>query len=367
MADERDDFERSEEPTEKRRGEAKDKGQVAKSRLVFPVVSLLFFMGTLHFLGVELLVRMERIFIGFFSLAGERTDLAREDLLMLAMKAGVVLVVVLVPFLVGTLAVEICGGLLQTGFLWATQLLRPDFSRVNPLSGFTRLWSLETVIELVKTLLCVLGLGIAGISFLSSHLGALSVLPSLEVVGILRYCSEQSVYLMKLSVGILTVFAILDYLFHRWQLERQLRMSRQEIKEEMREQEGDPHVKGRAKSIRAKMARQRMMADVAKADVIVTNPEELAVAIRYRATENAAPRVVAKGADHVARQIRAVARAHGIPIAENKPIARLLYRTVEVGKEIPENLYRAVAEVLAYVYRLRQGRGAPEKTASAER
>jgi len=155
----------------------------------------------------------------------------------------------------------------------------------------------------------------------------------------------------------LTTFAVLDYFFQRWRTESQLRMSRQEIKEEMREHDGDPQIKNRLKSIRMKMARQRMMADVAKADVVVTNPEELAVALRYRLKEMGAPRVVAKGAGHIARNIRAVARERGIPIAENKPLARLLYRTVEVGKEIPENLYRTVAEVLAYVYRLRNGRG----------
>lgn len=366
MAGERDDFERTEEPTPKKRDDARKKGQVAKSRLLLPSIGLVFFVLVLHFIGTELVVRIERLFVGFFSLAGERTDLAREDLIALSMKSGVVLVTVLLPLLIGLVVVEFGGGLLQSGFLWTTELLRVDLARLNPLNGILRLFSLETGAEFIKTMLCVLSLGTLGIMFLSSHTAALSTLTSLEARAIVSYCSQQGVRLLELSVGILTVFAILDYLFQRWRLERQLRMSRHEIKEELREHEGDPLIKNRLKSIRHKMARQRMMSDVAKADVVVTNPEELAVAIRYRTDEAAAPRVVAKGAGYVARQIRAVARTHGIPIAENKPVARLLYRTVEVGKEIPENLYRAVAEVLAYVYRLRQGRVNQDRTTSVE-
>ena len=357
MAEERDDLERSEEPTAKKREEARSKGQVAKSRLLIPALSLLFFIGLLHFAGSKLIVRLERLFVGFFALAGDHTELTPEDLVVLAVKAGFVLAGVMIPFFAGLLVFEMGGGLAQTGFLWTTALLRADFSRLNPLTGILRLFSLETAAELVKTLLCIAGLGTIGGVFLYSHVGALSMLTSLEVREIALYGSQQGVQLLELSVGILTTFAVLDYFFQRWRTESQLRMSRQEIKEEMREHDGDPQIKNRLKSIRMKMARQRMMADVAKADVVVTNPEELAVALRYRLKEMGAPRVVAKGAGHIARNIRAVARERGIPIAENKPLARLLYRTVEVGKEIPENLYRTVAEVLAYVYRLRNGRG----------
>jgi flagellar biosynthetic protein FlhB len=151
--------------------------------------------------------------------------------------------------------------------------------------------------------------------------------------------------------------AAIDYLYQRWRTDAQLRMSRQEIKEEMREQEGDPHLKNRLKSLRQKMSRRRMTAEVAKADVIITNPTELAVAMRYRVGEMSAPRVLGKGAGYIAQRIREIARERGIPVVENKPLAQLLYRQVDVGREIPETLYRAVAEVLAYVYRLRRGTG----------
>ncbi len=355
MAEERDNLERTEEPTPKRREDARNKGQVAKSNLVIPAVSLAFFVASLHFASDQLWEPFERLFIGFFSLAGSRTDLTREGLLDLAWQASSILWLLFVPFFAGICLVTVGSGLLQTGLLWTTSLLQPDFSRLNPINGFTRLFSLDTAAELLKTLLCVGALGTGGGLLLSSQTAALSMLTSLDVREILTYSGRESMRLLKNTVGILTAFAILDYLFQRWRTETRLRMSRQEIKEEMREQDGDPQIKNRVRGIRQRLARQRMMADVAKADVVVTNPEELAVAIRYRQEEMTAPRVVAKGAGHIARQIRTIARSHGIPIAENKPLARLLYRTVDVGKEIPETLYRVVAEVLAYVYRLRQG------------
>jgi flagellar biosynthetic protein FlhB len=356
MADENDNLERNEEPSPKRREEARKKGQVAKSRLLLPAASLLFFVSSLHFASGQLVGRFERLIVGFFSVAGTRTDLTRESLFDLTVQAGSVLWVFLVPFFIGACIAVSGTGLLQTGLLWNTELLQPDFSRINPISGFSRLFGFETAIELLKTLLCVGVLGSASGLLLFSQTDALSMLTSLDIRETLTYGGRESLRLLKHTVGILTAFAILDYFFQRWQTEKKLRMSRQELKEEMREQDGDPQIKSRLKSIRHKLARQRMMADVAKADVVVTNPEELAVAIRYRQEEMTAPRVVAKGAGHIARQIRTIARSHGIPIAENKPLARLLYRTVDVGKEIPETLYRVVAEVLAYVYRLRQGR-----------
>jgi flagellar biosynthetic protein FlhB len=164
----------------------------------------------------------------------------------------------------------------------------------------------------------------------------------------------------------MATLAGLDYLYQRWRTESQLRMSRHEIKEEMREQEGDPQLKGHLRSLRQKMSRRRLAADVAKADVVITNPTELAVALRYRAGEMSAPRVLGKGAGFIAQRIREIAREKGIPIVENKPLARLLYRQVDAGREIPEALYRAVAEVLAYVYRLRRGERATPPTIGAQ-
>jgi flagellar biosynthetic protein FlhB len=256
----------------------------------------------------------------------------------------------------GVVLTGVSGGLLQTGVLWTSETLRPDFSRLNPLAGLRRLLRLEVLAELGKALLEGVCLSTLAFFFFRADIPLLTSLSTLEVGDLLFYGSREGVWLLKAGVAVMAALALLDYFFQRWRLQVQLRMSRQEVKEELREQEGAPLLKSRFKNLRQKMARQRMMAEVPRADVVLTNPTELAVALRYSANEMMAPRVVAKGAGFIARRIREIARQHSIPLMENKPLARLLYRQVEVGQEIPENLYRAVAEVLAYVLRLRQNR-----------
>jgi flagellar biosynthetic protein FlhB len=217
------------------------------------------------------------------------------------------------------------------------------------------------VLELGKALIQLLCLGTLGFLCLRANLNALTALPTLAVGDILRYGSHEGAWLLRAGVLIMVVLAALDYFLQRWRHRSQLRMSMQEVKEEMREQEGDPMLKGRLKSLRQRMARQRMMEAVPKADVVITNPTHLAVALRYNMSEMTAPQVVAKGAGFVAQRIREIARTHGVPLLENKPLAQLLYKQVEIGQEVPESLYRAVAEVLAYVFRLRQQRAVEAK------
>jgi flagellar biosynthetic protein FlhB len=217
--------------------------------------------------------------------------------------------------------------------------------------------SLDGFAEVGKSLLEILCLGLLGFFSFRADLPTLASSSSLGLGDMLLFASNEGMWLLKAGAGIMVVLAFLEYLFQRWRLQTQLRMSRQEVKEEMREQEGDPHIKGRLRQLRQKMAKQRMMAEVPKADVVITNPTHLAIALRYRPEEMTAPRVVAKGAGFVAQRIREIARSSSIPIMENKPLARVLYRQVEVGHEIPESLYRTVAEVLAYILRLRQERG----------
>ncbi|MCS6924376.1 MAG: EscU/YscU/HrcU family type III secretion system export apparatus switch protein [Candidatus Binatia bacterium] len=354
MLEERDQFERTEEPTPRRREEARKKGQVAKSRSLIPAVTLLAATCVLYFIARELLVKLERLFRGCFSLTGRAGTITQEDVFSLLLESGLLFLPVLLPLFAGVVAAGVAGGALQTGFLWTAELLRPDLSRLNPLAGLRRLCSGEAVAELVKALGSVMCLGGLGVVALYMHLPAFAALSTLEVVDIVRYGGREGGWLLTAGVGVMTALAGLDYAYQRWRTEVRLRMSRHEVKEELREHEGDPLIKSRLKSIRQRLARQRMMADAARADVVITNPHRLAVALRYRPDEMAAPKVVAKGAGFVAQRIREIAREKGIPLVENKPLAQLLYRLVEVGEEIPETLYRAVAEVLAYVYRLRQ-------------
>jgi flagellar biosynthetic protein FlhB len=358
----RDDLERSEEATPKRREEARSKGQFPRSRILIPAATLVAIAAALHLGGQALVIGLERCVVGYIESAGNVRPLATEDFIAVGGQAGWVLAPALLPLFAAVSVVAVAFGFLQSGMVLAAEPFHVDFSRINPLSGFRRLFSVDSVGELVKAALLVLALSLVGFAFLSADLAELAMLSTLRVEEIFSYGGRRSTELIAWTVGAIGALAGLDYLFQRWRTEVHLRMSRQEVKEEMREQEGDPQLKGRLKSLRQKMSRRRMTAEVAKADVVITNPTHLAVALRYRVGESSAPRVLGKGAGFIAERIRAIARENSIPIVENKPLARLLYQQAEVGREIPEKLYRAVAEVLAYVYRLRRG----ERSAAAK-
>jgi flagellar biosynthetic protein FlhB len=366
MADEapRDNLERTEEPTPKRREEARKKGQFAKSRTLIPAATLIALAITLRFGGQELMIRMGRCVSGFFAAAGTTRSLAAEDLIGLSSEAGLLFAPVLLPFFGAVVLAGMGTGFLQTGFVLAAEPLHLDLSRINPINGFRRLFSFEAAGELVKSFIFIAAIGVLGGAYLYADLPALAFMTKLRTEDMVVFASREAAVLISWMTAAMGALAGLDYLYQRWRTEAQLRMSRQEIKEEMREQEGDPQLKGRLKSLRQKISRRRMTAEVAKADVVITNPTELAIALRYRADEMSAPRVLGKGAGYIAKKIREIAREKGIPIVENKPLARLLYRQVDVGQEISENVYRAVAEVLAYVYKLRRGnhRAGPQFT-----
>jgi flagellar biosynthetic protein FlhB len=365
MAEEagKDDLERSEEATPKRREEARKKGQFPKSRYLIPAAGLVAIAVTLRFGGEALVVRMQRCIVAFFSMAGHLKPIGVDDLFELSIQTGMLMAPVLLLLFGGVMLAGLGSGFLQTGFVLAGEPLRLDLSRINPMAGFKRLFSMDAVAELVKSLIFIGGLGFLGGAFLYADLPALMSLSGFANEDIVFYASREGAVLMTWVVAAMATLAGLDYLYQYWRTESQLRMSRQEIKEEMREQEGDPLLKGQLKALRQKLSRRRLAADVAKADVVITNPTHLAIALGYKAGTMSAPRVLGKGAGFIAEKIREIAREKGIPIVENKPLARLLYGQVDVGREIPEALYRAVAEVLAYVYRLRRGeRATPPKS-----
>jgi flagellar biosynthesis protein FlhB len=351
---EQDNFERTEEASPKRREEARNKGQIATSRTLVPAAVLLAAALVLRFIGEEFVMRVGRLFVGFFSLAGARQEMAGEKLFALSLESGVIMAPVIAPLFLGVALAGVGSGLLQSGFLWTAKPLKPDFGRINPLSGFRRLFSIDGAAGMAKALLALIAFGAFGFHFLYGGLPELSALPGLGVEEILVYLGREGTHLISGGVAIMAALTAADYGYQRWHRESKLRMSRQELKEESREQEGDPLTKSRIRGMRQKLSRRRMMADVPKADVIITNPDHLAVALRYRIGEMAAPQVVAKGAGFVAAKIKEIAADNGIPIVENKPLAQMLFKLVEVGQEIHASLYRAVAEVLAYVYRLRR-------------
>jgi len=357
MAEEnnRDNLERTEEPTPRRREEARKQGQFPRSRELIPAATLLVLLIFMRWAGGELIERHARLLAAFLSASGSVKQLGVQDLSQFLLNTGWLLAPVILPFFAAAVLAAVGCGVLQSGMVLAAEPIRLDFSRINPLNGLRRLFSIDALADLTKAMLFIAALGFIGGKLIYGDLPAISSLANMAVSDILAVTGEEAKSVATWIICTVGGLAALDYMFQRRRTETKLRMSRQEVKEDMREQEGDPLVKSQLKNLRQKLSRRRIMSDVAKADVVITNPTELAIALRYRAGEMHAPKVLGKGAGFIAQKIREVARANSIPIVENKPLARLLYREVEIGREIPEALYRAVAETLAYVYRLRRG------------
>jgi flagellar biosynthesis protein FlhB len=249
----------------------------------------------------------------------------------------------------GLLIAGVAVTLIQTRFLWANKGF--DFSRLNPISGFKRIFSTHGLIEMVKSLLKLALVGWVSFSFLQGHISEMVGLVQLDLFSAVQKFADLTLGL-ALQVGeVYIVLAVADYAYQRWNLMRDLRMTKEEVKEEFKRSEGDPMLKSRIRSEMRRMARSRMMSAVPKATVIVTNPTHLAVAIQY---ENGmhAPKVLAKGAHLTAQRIVAIAREHNIPVIQNIPVARAIYKTTEIGQEISPELYTALAEILAHVFRL---------------
>jgi len=353
--DDRSSEDLGEEISQYRLEESKRKGQVAQSRELTGMIALLASGATLYGfapqMGAQLTEFMREVF---------RTDLtARADLLgthvladtmmrCLKVMAAVGLPVAVVGFLTSVIA-----SFSQIGSIFTFEPLSPSFEKIDPLKGFQRIFSLKMLWEALRMIakVAVVGSIIYGIikSEVLVSAGRLGLDPEtqIEVFG----SSAKSIFYSLL--GVLTVFAGIDFFMQKREFNKGLRMTKQEAKQEAKERDGDPMIKARIRAIQREMARKRMMQAVKKADVIITNPTHFAVALVYDKDSMAAPRVVAKGADFLAQRIKKLAAEAGIPMVENVPLARSLYKSVKVGQAVPRQLYQAVAEVLAYVYRLK--------------
>ncbi len=242
---------------------------------------------------------------------------------------------------------------LQVGFLFTTESLNPQLNRLNPAEGFKKIVSKKAIFELVKSILKVALVGLVAFLFVRGQVETLLLTLYQDVSGVWKTLSSLA---LSLSLRIAVVFlslSVLDYIYQRYEHNQNLKMSKQEVKEEFKQMEGDPQLKARLRERQRKMAMQRMMQDVPNATVVITNPTRLAVALRYQDGTDQAPIVVAKGAELIAKRIRDLAGEHDVPIIENKFVARMLYDQVEIGQEIPVELYQAVAEILAIVYRIK--------------
>ncbi len=360
--------ERTEAPSGKRLGEARARGQIARSIELNTAAALLVGFWLLNGPGVELARGLET------TLRAALIDLPTEavtgaDVRELIVEMGARLLPPLAYVVIGLLVTGVVVTLLQTGPLWVTERPFFDFSRVNPLNGFKRLFSAQGLIEFGRALLKLAVVGWVAYGFLQENANAVLSLSQMPLREGLALWAGLAYGLALRVGGAYLVLAAADYFYQRWNLMRSLKMTKEEIKEELRNQEGDPLLKGRIRGEQRRFARQRMLSKVPQADVVITNPTHFAVALQYDRDRMRAPQVVAKGAALVAQRIREAARAAGVPIVENPPLARSLFRLAELDQEIPPELYLAVAEVLAFVYRLKTQRlpAAPAAPLAAER
>ncbi len=347
---------RTEQATPKRRAQARARGEVAVSRDVSTAVLLLGSLGLFYALAQPAMTRMGDLLKEWLAAAGEAGQagaLTADRVHELAMKVGSDWLLLMLPFLLGVAFLGVGSMVAQTGFIWRTEGLGFDLGRLNPLTGLGRIVSTRALAELIKSCLKVGFIGLAGYYAVRADITRLPELVQYPIQSLLAFLGWFT-FKAGLSVSLaVAVIGALDYGYQWFEFERKLRMTRDEVKEEQRDAEGDPQIRSRIRTVQRDMARKRMLADVKKADVVVTNPDHFAVALRYDQASMAAPIVVAKGAGYLAQRIKEIAREHHVMIVENKFVARTLYRLVDVGREIPADLYRVVAEILAFVYRVR--------------
>ena len=341
--------EKTEPPTPRRRLEARRRGQVARSQDLSAAVLLLAGFLTLGFMGPGIwhtLLAVTRA--GLTGDSAVRTD----DVLQFAGAAVLEVLKWLAPFLLILMFATVATLIAQIGLLLTGQPLIPSLAKINPLNGIKRLFSVRSVMLGVINFGKLLVVGAVAYLTMSGSADAIIyafTFGAVEVLGLGSTLMFRTA--MRLSAALL-ILALLDFAWQRYRHERDLRMTKEEVKDELRSMEGDPQIKRRRREVQLRLALQRMRKDVPTADVVVTNPTHVAVAIRYEAETMVAPKVVAKGADLVALRIRQIAAEFGIPIVQRPPLARALYESVDVGQYVPERLYQAIAEILAYVYEL---------------
>jgi flagellar biosynthetic protein FlhB len=351
MAEESD--EKTEEATQTRRDDFRKRGQVAQTKELGPVLTLLGSAMGLWFLGRFFLQQMSETItqmMGPYFLDAARGD-DYAPAVAFAVKKGVLMA----SPLLGILAIlSVASTVLQVGILNNEDALEFNLEKINPLNGLKRLFSLKAFVEGFKAVLKLILIASVVAVLVKDEVVKVPLLISYSVNQLMVFAGVLTVRLLSVVGVFMAILAAADYFFQRWDLEKQMRMSKQEIKEEHKSREGDPMIRARIRRIQREMANKRMMSDVPKADVIITNPTHIACALRYDPKTMAAPLLVAKGADMIAEKIKEIAREHNIPIMENKPLARTIFKTLKVGKTIPRELFTAVAQVLSYVYKLKR-------------
>ncbi|GAK44719.1 flagellar biosynthetic protein FlhB [Tepidicaulis marinus] len=351
MADQSDDTEKTEEPTSKKLEDAHKKGDVAKSQEVNTWFVMLGACITAGFLSPGMAAKLSHFFEVFIA-SPHDIPMDAQHLRMLWMDIGTAVLLSLALPMAVLMAGALAGNVLQHKPIFTTEKMKPKLNKISPLQGFKRLFSLTSLVNFTKGIVKICIVGVVTFVILWPERDRLAVMVTYEVSEILPLVQMLTI---RVSIGVLAVLGVLaglDYLYERFQWMKKQRMSIQEIKDEYKQMEGDPTVKAKLRQLRMERGRKRMMAAVPEASVVIANPTHYAIALKYE-QGMAAPLVLAKGIDAVALKIREIAEAHEIPVVVNPPLARALHATVEIDEEIPPEHYRAVAEVIGYVMRLK--------------
>jgi len=356
MAEETSFQERTEPATPRRRRKAKEKGQVARSTEINSLLILLLGICILRFVGYPIFQKSCSLF-KYLWLNTANFNLTPSTIPAYFHQGVVQFLSLFSPLLIGICTIGLIANIIQGGFVFTTTPLIPDIDRINPATGLKRLFSLKSLERIPLSLFKIIIIGYIAYITIKGWLPLIFSLTGRNVEAILISMGGLIFQLVFRCCLAFLPLAIMDYAFQKWQYGKQLRMTRQEVIEEHKQTEGSPLTKARIRSLRNRIARQRMMQDVSKADVIITNPAQLAIALKYEKEKMNAPILLAKGARLIAEKIKEIARKYNIPVVENRWLAQALYKSVEVGEEIPIKFYQAVAEVLAYIYRLKGYQG----------
>ncbi len=341
--------EKTEKATPRKKQDARKKGQVAKSADVNTALSLLMVFLSFLFIGAFMRDHILLMMRGFFQdylLLDVTTQNVHDVFLTLAYQATIILAPVMgIALVAGVLA-----NYLQVGFLFSTEAIQMKLNKLDPIQGFKRIYSMRAIVELIKSLLKISFVGAVTFSVLWLELDNVLRLSYMTVEQSLQFIGSLTVKMGLFASIALLLLALLDYLYQKFDYEKNLRMSKQDIKDEYKKSEGDPLIKSKIKQRQREMAMRRMMQDVPTADVVITNPTHYAIALKYDESKMDAPYVVAMGVDMVAQKIKEIAKENDVMMVENRPLARALYAQVDIGQAIPDEFFQAVAEIIAYVY-----------------
>ena len=351
MAEDQDQSQKTEEPTQRKLDEARKKGQVATSRELNNALMISAAAGFVALLSPSLARDLSLALTPFLQIADQFT-LTIQDLqgLIGDLMVQIGLAMLLPALLFACTA--LVSGLIQNGLVVSAEPLKPKLEKISPISGAKRIFSSKSLVEFVKGIFKIIVIGAAAILLLWPETASIIQTTDVMVIGTAIMLQDLTTKLLSSIAVLVLIIALLDLLYQRFEHQKQLRMSRKDLMDEFKQTEGDPHIKAKLKSLRAEKARQRMMAEVPNATVVVTNPTHFAVALFYDTHGKAAPRAIAKGVDSLAQRIRDLAKEHNVPVVENPPLARALFASVDLGEEIPPEHYQAVAEVIGYVMRL---------------